>query len=57
MKENIARRKHGMNKRMQVIKETTSQSIQTIKETGRNYTHKLQVGVRTAMENVGRYSN
>ena len=54
MKENMERRKHRMNKRMQVIKDTTSQSLQTIKETGRNYSHKLHKGVRNAMENVGK---
>jgi len=38
---------------MQTIKESTSQSLQSIKETGRSYSHKLHMGVRSAMENVG----
>ena len=54
MKENMEKRKVRMNKKMQTIKESTSQSLQSIRETGRNYSHKLHMGVRTAMENVGK---
>ncbi|XP_067945821.1 leucine-rich repeat and fibronectin type-III domain-containing protein 4-like [Watersipora subatra] len=53
MRDTMEKRKERMNKKMQTIKDTTSQSLQTIRETGRNYSHKLHMGVRTAMENVG----
>lgn len=54
MRENYERKKVRINKRYQTIKESTSQSLLSIRETGRSYSHKLHKGVRSAMENVGK---
>jgi len=56
MKVNMAKQKLRVNRRMQTIKETTSQSLQNIRHASKNYGQKLHMGVRTAMDNVGKQS-
>lgn len=53
MRTNMEKHRERMRDTLINIRESTSHSLQSIRDTSSSYAHKLHVGMRNAMENVG----